>query len=140
MSLNLPRAVNTYKFMRDEKNYQSIALTFFPAVEKSNKVIVFPEFECIKPPGSDIISYFHIAASSYGISINTTKAARQDLPYSCNPQDLELRYKNYLNNSPTNNLLVFIDEWATNGKNYLIDPICSNLTNIYYCYGFKKSN
>ena len=137
--MNLPRTMTTYKFMRDENNYQNLALTFFPAVERSSKVIVFPEFECIKPPGSDIISYFHIAASSYGLRINTTKAARQDLPYSCNSHDLELRYNSYLSDSSETDLLVFIDEWARKVKNDLINPKCSILTNIYYCYGFKKS-
>lgn len=135
---SLPRTIETYKFMRNENNYQSLALTFFPSVSQSERVIVFPEFECLKPPGSDIISYFHIAASSSGKYINTTKASRQDLPYSCNGNDLNLRYENYFKNSNDRTLLVLIDEWALKSKEKIVDPICGMLTNIYYCYGFKK--
>lgn len=135
---SMPRTIETYKFMRNDDNYQSLALTFFPSVGQSDRVIVFPEFECLKPPGSDIISYFHIAAASSGKYINTTKASRQDLPYSCNINDLNLRYENYLKNSNDATLLVFIDEWALTSKEKMEDPICGRLTNIYYCYGFKK--
>jgi uncharacterized membrane protein YidH (DUF202 family) len=138
ISMNLPRTKQTYDFMRNPSNYQSVASGLFPSVSLANKVIVFPEFECLKPPGSDIISYFHVSASKYGIPINTTKAARQNFPYSCNEYDMQLRFKQYVESSNSKTLLVLVNEWTDRSAEILDKRTCGTLSNVYYCYGFRK--
>lgn len=139
ISVNLPRTKQTYDFMRNPSNYQSVAIGLFPPVSLAEKVVVFPEFECLKPPGSDIISYFHVSASRYGIPINTTKAARQQLTNSCNEYDMQLRFNQYVNSSNSQTLLVLINEWTDRSEEILVKRTCGTLSNVYYCYGFRKS-
>ena len=138
-SMNLPRTKQTYEFMRNPSNYQSVATGLFPSVSLAEKVIVFPEFECLKPPGSDIISYFHVAASRYGIPINTTKAARQNFPNSCNEYDMQLRFEQYIKSSGPKTILVLINEWTDRSVDIMDRRTCGTLSNVYYCYGFRKS-
>lgn len=139
ISMNLPRTKQTYDFMRNPSNYQSVASSLFPSVSRAEKVIVFPEFECLKPPGSDIISYFHVAASKHGIPINTTKAARQNFPNSCNEYDMQLRFEQYFKSSSSKTILVLINEWTDRSADFLDQRTCGTLSNVYYCYGFRKS-
>jgi len=138
INMNLPRTKQTYDFMRNPSNYQTVATGLFPSVSLAEKVVVFPEFECLKPPGSDIISYFHVAASKHGIPINTTKAARQNFPNSCNEYDMQLRFEQYIKSSNTKTILVLINEWTDRSVEIIDQRTCGTLSNVYYCYGFRK--
>lgn len=127
----------TYKYMRNETYEQNVTKNVLPSVKAATNVVIFPEFECLPGDGRDIVPYFHIAAAYSKTPINTTKGARQKIPYSCTYSDMESRFENYLKNSTANTLFVFSGDWITLASENIKFTKCNQLGSMKYCLGRK---
>ena len=140
LALFSPQLVGTYEYMRNKNYFQEDSKTLIPYVKGKSSVVIFPEYGCLPPYGRDIVPNFHITTSYLSIPINTTKAAREKVPYSCTESDMKRRLEKYLSNPEASALFVLAGDWAKESKFYLTDPVCKTYNGMDYCLGVKRFN
>ena len=130
-----PYLFGAYDFMRNATLSQSFTAEIEPHVKASSEVVVFPEWDCLPPSARDLVPYIHLASSRNAVTINTTKGARQKVPYSCMQGDLNERANRYLSLKKSTSLYFFVGEWASKLES-LGTPnlVCSSFFENRYCF------
>ncbi len=135
-----PYLFGAYDFMRNATLSQSFTAEIEPYVKTSSDVVVFPEWDCLPPSARDLVPYIHLATSRNAISINTTKGARQKVPYSCMRGDMNERMNRYLSVKKPTSLYFFVGEWARELEVRSTPNLkCSSFFENRYCFS-KPSN
>ena len=130
-----PYLFGAYDFMRNSTLSQSFTSEIEPYVRNATDVVIFPEWDCLSPSARDLVPYIHLAASRNAISINTTKGARQKVPYSCMQGDMYERMNRYLSMKKPGSLYFFVGDWASALEDRNIPNLtCSTFFENRYCF------
>ncbi len=136
-----PYLFGAYDFMRNSTLSQNFTSGVEPYVKAASDVVIFPEWDCLPPSARDLVPYIHLATSRNGISINTTKGARQKVPYSCLQGDMNERMNRYLTLKKSTSLYFFVGEWARELENANSTNLeCSSFFENRYCFTKPKNS
>ena len=136
-----PYLFGAYDFMRNATLSQSFTAEIEPYVKASSEVVVFPEWDCLPPSARDLVPYIHLASSRNAVSINTTKGARQKVPYSCMQGDMNERMNRYLSVKKSTSLYFFVGEWASKLESMNTpNLVCSSFFENRYCFSTPNNS
>ncbi len=136
-----PYLFGAYDFMRSATLSQSFTSEIEPYVKVSSDVVLFPEWDCLPASARDLVPYLHLATSINGVSINTTKGARQKVPYSCMEGDMNERVNQYLSQKKSTSLYFFVGAWASKLESMnFVNLSCSTFFENRYCFTWPSNS